>query len=51
MYYLDSFPIVTTSSYVSAIGANMKMQISYIGVLSLNQNYLMFLISVCTRSR
>lgn len=46
--YLESFPIFAVSSYISDISANMKMQISYPGVLYLNDNYLMFLISVCT---
>lgn len=48
MYFLESFPTVTGSSYISDSNAHMKMQISYIGVLYLNDKYLMFLISVCT---
>lgn len=51
MYFLESFPIVTVSSYINDISANMKKQILHIGVLYLNDNYLMFLISICTRSK
>lgn len=46
--FLRILPIVTISSYTCTTSAQVKMHISYIGVLYLNDNYLMFLISVCT---
>lgn len=46
--FLRILPPHAVSSYISDNDVHMKMPISYIGVLYLNHNYSVFLISVCT---